>query len=1059
MITTRSSALLLLVTLATAPLGAQEARPFLYQPAPSPDGSEIAFVSSGDIWVVPAAGGDAHLLVSHEADESRPLYAPDGTRLAFVSDRDGYDDIYVLTLATGEVRRLTWGDGAEELDAWSPDGRWIWFADGRGDPDGKADVWRVAAEGGTPMRVLADRFAPEFHAAVSPDGRTVAIAAVAGMAQSQWWRHGHAHIDESEIWLASPGDPPTYRKLSASGSKNVSPMWSADGSTVVYVSDRSGAENLWSQPAAGGDARALTDFRDGRLLFPTVSADGRTVAFERDFGIWRTTLPDGRAERVAVTLDGAPQRTGVQHLSLTSGFGELALSPDGKKVAFTARGEVFAASAKDGGQATRVTRTLAPEEEITWAPDSRRIAYTSRRSGRPKLFLYDFGSGEERALTTGNGSDVTPRFSPDGVKVAYVRDGREVHVLDVASGSDRRVAQGQLWTAPFTLAEPLVWSPDGAWLAYFATDARMFTNVWVAAADGDGEARAVSELANSFAGSMVWSKDGNTIYFDTQHRTENGEIARVDLVPRTPTFREDRFQELFEEEKEGVGGADSATAGGQAADSTTRIVFEAVRRRLELLPTGVDVGSVTLSPDGKTLVFSASAEGQQNLYAFSVDPERDEPAVTRQITSTPGFKSLPRFTPDGKEVYFLDRGRIRAANVASGDGRAVAVTAELDVDFDQEKVEAFDEGWTYLRDNFYDAAYHGADWQAVRRTFEPYIRGAGTRAEYSRLMNMMVGELNASHLGHGVQGPSGPSTGELGLRFDRTAYESSGRLRVTEVVHLGPADVSGQIAPGDFILAVDGTEVGQGTNLDRLLRGKVGDKVTLRVAADASGAGARTVSVQPMSAGQATQLAYRDWVEANRAYVDSVSGGRLGYVHMRDMGWGSYRQLVEDLDAANFGKDGVVIDIRANHGGFVNAYALDVFSRRGYLTLEIRGYPEAPARSLLGQRALEKPTVLVVNQHTLSDGEDFTEGYRTLGLGKVVGVPTAGWIIYTWGLQLVDGSSLRMPRSRVRGHDGEVMERNPRPVDVEVVRPMGESYTGRDSQLDAAVRVLTGGSR
>jgi len=1049
-----SSALLLLATAAAAPAAAQEARPFLYQPAPSPDGSEIAFVSSGDIWVVPATGGSAHILVGNEADESRPLYSPDGTRLAFVSDRDGDDDIYVLTLASGEVRRLTWGDGNEELDAWSPDGRWIYFADGRGDPDAKADVWRVSAEGGTPMRVLADRFAPEFHASVSPDGRTLAIAAVAGMAQSQWWRHGHAHIDESEIWLATVDDPPAYRKLSESGSKNVSPMWSADGSQVVYVSDRSGSENLWTQPAAGGAAQALTTFRDGRLLFPTMSADGRTVAFERDFGIWRMSLPEGTAAPVAVTLDGAPQRTGVEHLSLTSDLGDLALSPDGKKVAFTARGEVFAASAKDGGRATRVTHTIAGEGDVTWAPDSRRIAYVSRRSGTPKLFLFDFGSGEERALTRGDGSDVTPRFSPDGARLAYVRNGREVHVLDVASGDDRRVAEGQLEDAPFTSPEPLVWSPDGKWLAYFATDEHMFTNVWVVPATG-GEVRPVSELANSFAGSLAWSKDGKTIYFDTQQRTESGELARVDLVPRTPTFREDRFQDLFKEQK-GGGGADSASAGAQATDSTTRIVFEDVHRRLELLPTGVDVGLVALSPDGKTLVFTASAEGQQNLYAYSVDPAHEGPRVTRQLTSTPGSKSLPRFTTDSKEVYYLDRGRIHAVEVASGKDRTVSVTAEMDVDFDQEKVEAFDEGWTWLRDDFYDSTYHGADWQAVRRTFEPYIRGAGTRAEYSRLMNMMVGELNASHLGHGVRGPDGPSTGELGVRFDRGAWESSGRLHVTEVVHLGPAHVAG-IEPGDWILAVDGTTIAAGTNLDRLLQGKVGDKVSLRVADDASGAGGRDVSVLPITSGQLQQLAYRDWVEANRAYVDSVSGGRLGYVHMRDMGWDSYRRLVEDLDAENFGKEGVVIDIRNNHGGFVNAYALDVFSRRGYLTLEIRGYPETAARSLLGQRALEKPTVLVVNQHTLSDGEDFTEGYRTLGLGQVVGVPTAGWIIYTWGGRLVDGSSFRMPRSKVRGHDGQVMERNPRPVDVEVVRPMGESYTGRDSQLDAAVRALVGG--
>jgi tricorn protease len=225
-----------------------------------------------------------------------------------------------------------------------------------------------------------------------------------------------------------------------------------------------------------------------------------------------------------------------------------------------------------------------------------------------------------------------------------------------------------------------------------------------------------------------------------------------------------------------------------------------------------------------------------------------------------------------------------------------------------------------------------------------------------------------------------------------------------------------------------------------------------------AGVNSRDLSVKPISYQAERRLVYRHWVETNRAYVDSVSGGRLGYVHMPDMGMGSLRQLYTDLDAENHAKDGVVVDIRNNNGGFVNAYALDVFARRGYITMQTRGYPEANARSMLGQRALERGTVLVVNQHTLSDGEDFTEGYRALGLGKVVGEPTAGWIVFTWGLTLVDGSTFRMPRSMIRGARGDVMELNPRPVDIEVVRPMGESYTGRDRQLDAAVRVLLGGS-
>jgi tricorn protease len=429
------------LTLATAAtLGAQETRPSFAQPAPSPDGSEIAFVSAGDIWTVPAAGGDAHLLVSNAADETTPLYSPDGKRLAFLSNRDGDYDIYVLTLGTGDVRRLTWGDNSEELDAWSADGRWIYFADGRQDPGGQPDVWRVSAEGGTPMPVLADRYAPEFDAAPSPDGKTIAIAAVGRMAQSQWWRKGHAHIDEAEIWLATPGDPPTYKRFSTGASKNIWPMWSADGRNVLYMSDRSGAENLWSQPTSGGEATALTSFQDGRLLFPRISADGGTVVFERDFGVWRMRLPEGQPARVSITLRGAPEVAGVDHLSLSTGLGDLALSPDGKKVAFVAHGEVFATSAKDGGPAERVTHSVAPETDLSWAPDSRRLAYVSLRSGTPKLWMYDFVSRKETELTTGDGQDVTPRFSPDGTKIAYVHAGTEVHVKtsDSPPGSSGR---------------------------------------------------------------------------------------------------------------------------------------------------------------------------------------------------------------------------------------------------------------------------------------------------------------------------------------------------------------------------------------------------------------------------------------------------------------------------------------------------------------------------------------------------------------------------------------------------------------------------------------------
>lgn len=1051
---------------ASTPTHAQSAadvipRRALAQPALSPDGAEVAFVSGGDIWAVPSSGGTARLLVSHEATESRPLYSPDGRQLAFVSNRAGSDDLFVLELETGAVNRLTWSDAAESLDAWSHDGQWLYFTTTAGDIGGMTDVQKVSIAGGTPVPVSGDPATPEYFAAPSPDGRAVAMSARARMGFSQWWRNGHSHIDEAELWLLDATGS-SYTRISEPGTKNLWPLWADGGRTLVFMSDRSGAENLWIQPLAEGAARPLTTFTSGRVLWPSLGNSGNTVVFERAFGIWRLDLTPGAEPRpLQITLRGAAQGPTTEHLTLSSGFSDLALSPDGKKIAFVARGDVFAAPANASAPAQQVTATPAPEEDVIWAPDSRRIAYTSRRDGAPRVYIYDFGSGEERAIGSGEVVQATPRFSPDGNHIAFVRDGRELIIADLQNGSERVVATGHMWKAPFTMARPLAWSPDGRWLAYFATDTRLFTNVHVVAADGSRPAQRISQLANSFAGSLAWAPDGTALYFDTQHRTENGQIARIDLVARTPEFVESQWRSLFEQETPGERNDTARTRRRQtqsdaAADSVVvEIELDGIHRRLELLPLGVDAGPLTLAPDGRTVVFQASAEGQTNLYSFSLDPLADERPVAKQLTSTPGAKGLAHFTPDGKTIFYLDRGRVQSVGIDGQNAKPVAVNAETDVDFDREKLEVFDQGWSYLRDHFYDPEMHGSDWDDVRARFAPYVAGAETRQELERLMNLMVGELNASHLGHNEPTGRSAETGRIGVNLEPGPL-AQGLHRVASLVTLGPAEVGG-VRAGDYILAVNDQPLRAGENLDRLLERTVGDRVELRVATSPDGREARTIVVKPVSTSAEGGLRYREWVERNRAYVHRVSNGRLGYVHMADMGWPSLQQLIVDLDAENFGREGVVIDLRGNRGGFVNAYALDVFARRGYITMEIRGFPTAPARSILGQRALEAPTALVIDLNSLSDAEDFTEGYRALGLGPIIGEPTAGWIIYTWNLQLVDGSTFRMPRSRIRGAAGDDMELYPRPVDVHVVRPLGEGLSDGDRQLDAAVRALLGG--
>jgi C-terminal processing protease CtpA/Prc len=483
------------------------------------------------------------------------------------------------------------------------------------------------------------------------------------------------------------------------------------------------------------------------------------------------------------------------------------------------------------------------------------------------------------------------------------------------------------------------------------------------------------------------------------------------------------------------------------------ITFEGIRQRSRILPIGMDASEIRISPDGKTLLFTATAARQTNLYTYSLDELAKEPAVARQLTSTPGMKSGAQWSPDSKEVYYLQTGSLQVITVESRQAKPVAITADMDVDFGAEKMEVFAQAWKYLNDNFYDPEFHGADWKAIRAAFEPQIAGARTSDEVRRLVSLMLGELNASHLGISPPGPPTPVTGKLGVRFDPAEYESNGRLRIKEVITLGPADVAG-IKAGSYLLAIDGTAIGPDTNLDRLLNYKIDRRVSLTIADNASGERKRELAVRPLTTTAEKQLLYRQWVESRRAYVHKVSNGRLGYVHMPDMSDTALQQLYLDLDTENQARDGVVIDIRNNNGGFVNAYALDVLARRPYLNMTFRDQPAAPARTVLGQRSLERPTILVTNRESLSDAEDFTEGYRTLKLGKVVGEPTAGWIIYTGGTQLIDGSVLRLPSIKITTNEGVNMERHPRPVDIAVDRPLGEWYLGRDTQLDTAVKEL-----
>jgi len=1079
------------------PLAAQTPKPSFATPSLSPDGKELAFASGGDIWIAPSTGGEAHLLISDPAEESRPLYSPDGTRLAFQSTRTGANDIYVLTFATGTLQRITFTDAGINLDAWSRDSNWLYFTSAANDVAGQGDIFRVHSTGGTPLEVSRERYMNEFESTPSPDGTSVVLVAK-GISSGQWWRNGHAHIDETELWLkplASPSKTDAgYKLLVPADAKHAWPMFSPDGKTLYFMSDKSGSENIWALDLTTSTLKQVTTFKSGRVLYPTISYDGKTILFERGFSLWKLDPHTGKTEELKIALRGVPSTPGITHMQLSS-WSNLALSPDGKKIAVAAHGDIFAASAKDGGEPQRITSTDAAESDPQWSPDSTKIIYRSERDGGSSLYLYDFNTSTETNLTKGLDLDVSATWSPDGKTLAYLRNRKELHVLTLgdkpADRKDKTIAHGEIDAYS---SGSIAFSPDSKWIVYVSTGTNGFNNLHAVPTDGSAPEQPITFLANGETASHIaWSPDGKYILFDTAQRAEDTQLARVDLVPHVPAFREDQFTDLFK--KQSTPGAPetptdktkpdteptapttpspTSTPGAPGPDSRTRdtttpkaptkkpeptkIVFEGIHDRLTLLPIGLDLRFPIISPDGKTLAFLADVAGQANIYTYPLDELSREPAVPRQLTFTAGFKTDLDFSPDSKEIYCLEGGRggdggttVHSYNLDTKTPKTIALNTAIDIDFDKEKMVVFDEAWETLNHRFVDKDFNGANWPALRDQWRPYIAGARTGPELRRDILLLIGELNSSH--SGISKPSMPAvrTGRLGLRFEREPYEKDGSLIIREVVPLGPASLEGTIKVGDKLLAINGTPINATTNLDSLLEDKAGKRTVLSV--ETAGK-KRDAIVRPITLQVESGLLYRAWVEERRVYVDKVSGGKLGYVHIAAMGDADLAQLYLDLDVQNQSKKGVVIDVRNNNGGYVNGRVIDVFARKNYLLMTPRDGSTAPSRQALGQRALGLPTVLVTNESTLSDGEDFTEGYRTLELGKVVGTPTAGWIIFTGAARLIDGSSVRVPGDRIRDTRGQDMEMHPRPVDVEVLRTLGETEANEDLQLKKAAEVL-----
>lgn len=1037
-------------------------QPYYSQPAISHDGSTIAFVHGGDIYLVPREGGDARLLISHEAFDSTPSFSPDGKWLAFSSGRNGSTNVYAANLEEGEVRQLTWHSSTDRVECWSPDSQYIYFSSGRSDINGMADLYRVSIDGGEPVMISRDRYEPEYNATVSPDGTRIAFNVNDHL--RQWWRHGERIDNATEIWI-KPAEPGAggYERFTTYEGKDSWPMWAPDGQGMYFVTDRgpnTGVENLAYKPL-NGEASLLTSFSSGRVLWPDMAADG-TIVFEREFGIW--LLPkDGQAAQVPINTFSDTRSNPVDVRTLRSGVTEFSYSPDGKKLAYVIRGDVFVAPAKpdkDEGTplAFQVTDTAARERSISWGKESNVLYYESQRGESADIYSFDFISREEQKLVASSGNDTFPSVSPDGKYMVFQRGTSDLMLYDIASGTESRIAE-------FLQVSSYSWSKDGSWLFYSGSDSMFFTNVFAKKMGEESEALQLTYLPHLWTYNIHVADNNEFIAFSTQQNRLEGMIMRVNLKPLEGDFSEDSFDKLFtppkkeKEEKPAEKTGESEDSAEKKEDSGKKedaegltIVMEHIKERISrLVPFTRSANVVGISPDSEKILFVSTPKDKSVLWMA----DAEDGGNVKQIAEGRGFGNV-QFAKDGKTFHYISSGRIFTASIAGGSPKPVAVMAEKAVDFNAEKLAAFREAWNMMRDSHFDETMNGLDWEVVFDRYAPYMLGAKNMTEWALIGNLFQGDLNASHMGIYAGGDEqGPPSGMLGLDFDQRELSGKGHFKISRIIDGGPVDIDEEnVSAGEYLVSVKGTKLDGSTNLAKLLKGTIGKRVEIGVAATPDAEEVKTLKVKPVSTGGEIGLRYRQWVRDNREYVSKISDGDFGYVHIPNMGTNSFNQFRLDLDAEIHGKKGVVIDIRNNNGGWIASFAIDILARKvtHYQTFRDRG--KVPSSRFVGNYLLDKPMVLVQNEQSLSNAENFSEAWRQLKLGPIVGTNTCGWLVFTSGQGLVNGAFIRKPSWKNLTLEGVDMDKVSRKPDIYVDRPVGESLSGKDSQLDKAVEVL-----
>ncbi|MDD7461082.1 MAG: S41 family peptidase [Prevotellaceae bacterium] len=1038
----------------------------------SPDGKTIAFSYKGDIFTVPVDGGNAQQLTSNAAYDAYPVWSKDGNTLAFASAREGSLDVYSISRWGGEPQRLTTQSG-DEIPLTYKDNKTVLYQ-AVGMPTAQSilfashtfpQIYEVGIEGG---RSKLFSTLPMIDLDLRANGD--ALYHDQKGYEDPFRKHHQSPITR-DIWLKKGHQ---YTKLTSFNGEDRTPRWAANGDAYYYLSEEDGTFNVYKRQLDGSGKTQLTHHKNHPVRFLTVAGNG-TLCYGYDGEIY--TLKEGASpQKVNVQVTADRNDKDLNRKTLTNGAREVKLSPNGKEVAFVLNGDVYVTSL-EYNTTKQITNTPQQERNVNFSPDGRAIVYAAERNGlwqiyqtrlkksTEKMFTYATELEEEQLVNSGKTS-LQPAYSPDGKSIAFFENRSTLRVMDVKSKAVRTVMDGKFVYSYADGDLYFEWSPDSRWLLtnYIGHGGWNSPDVALVNADGKGEIHNLTESGYADGGGK-WVLGGKAMLFFSDragYRSHGSWGAERDVyimffdLDAYENFRMTKEERsLAKEEKAIEKAAEQPAQKGKDKKKKAEkkpepkvLTFDLDNCRDRIVRLTVNsshLGDAILSPGGDTLYYQAAFEGGADLWKRDLKENKTEIVMKNvgagELEADKAFKNL----------FLCTWGAIKQIDLSKGSSKNVNFEARFNHQPYAERQYIFDHAWQQVKDKFYEPTLHGTDWEGYRKSYQRFLPHINNNYDFRDMLSELLGELNASHTGARYNAPGAPmASAELGIFIDHQ-YQGDG-IKVEEVVKRGPFDVKKTgVGKGSIIEKIDGEPILQGKDYTHLLDGKVNKNVRLTVY-NPKEKKRFDVTVKAISKGMLQDLLYKRWVDRNRQLVDSLSGGRLAYVHVRAMNSESFRTVYSELlSDKNRRREAVIVDERHNGGGWLHDDLCTLLSGKEYQQF-------VPNGRYVGSDPFNKwtkPSCVLICEDDYSNGHGFPMVYKELGIGKLIGTPVAGTMTAVWWEAQIDPSIIfgipQVGCRDMRGNYGENKQLNP---DIEVYNSPEDYINGRDRQLERAVQEM-----